>query len=252
MPTESLRIVQDASLATSDDMLAKALGIALGQPVDLAVLKKPAPSRRHTLSMSQNIRTVAPQHCTSGEAFAGLPVVQVDKAGGSGADGQVLFFEEALVNGQVKKNIRLVVDLGKVIHLSIEGVSLPVQKLTAMKLKFDDRKPKSPSPGVKQMSLGMVGQVPGVWTKCLPASTALDLPVLTFSIKPPSPPVGVGLARPWPPTSRCFNHSWAGQCRPWEPGCQSLRQVCQIQRYLPKISIPRWTTRFPQIPQLGR
>jgi hypothetical protein len=144
--------------------------------------------------MSPNIGKAAPgpgTYYTGGVTLPGQPTVAVDKAGGSGADGRVFFFEEALVNGEVKKNVRLVLDLGKVIYLSVAGVSLPVQQLTAMKLNFDDRKPKSLSPGVKQMSLGMVGQMPGVWTEFLPEAAAPSLPTLTFSIKPLTAPVGV-------------------------------------------------------------
>jgi hypothetical protein len=44
---------------------------------------------------------------------------------------------------------------------------------------------------VKQLSQGMVGRVPGVWTEFLPEAMAPSLPVLTFSIKPIAAPVEV-------------------------------------------------------------
>jgi hypothetical protein len=176
-------------VANSDDVFLKSLGVDPS-----AASAGGSPVKGYALGMSPNIGKAVPgpgTYYTGGVTLPGQPTVAVDKAGGSGADGRVFFFEEALVNGEVKKNVRLVLDLGKVIYLSVAGVSLPVQQLTAMKLNFDDHKPKSLSPGVKQMSLGMVGQVPGVWTEFLPVAAAPALPTLTFSIKPPPAPVGV-------------------------------------------------------------
>jgi hypothetical protein len=169
-----------------------------------------AASAGYALGMSPNIGKAAPgpgTYYTGGVTLPGQPTVAVDKAGGSGADGRVFFFEEALVNGEVKKNVRLVLDLGKVIYLSVAGVSLPVQQLTAIKLNFDDRKPKSLSPGVKQLLLSTGGQVPGVWTEFLPVAAAPPIPVLTFLIRPPLPPQSAPVVVASSPSLTHYEHA---------------------------------------------
>ncbi len=67
--------------------------------------------------MTPNVGKASPYY-TGGGAFASQPVLQVDKGGGSGADGKVLRFHSALINGQECRDVMITIDLGKVVGFS--------------------------------------------------------------------------------------------------------------------------------------